>query len=70
MAQCEKLTTCPFFAGKMAHMPSVAELMKRNYCLGDKTQCARYQVGAAGKNVPFDLYPNDAERAREILHPR
>ncbi len=70
MAECEKLAKCPFFAGKMANMPSVAELLKRNYCLGDKTLCARYQVASAGKTVPFDLFPNDTDRVREILGPR
>jgi hypothetical protein len=48
-------------------MPSVAELMKSYYCLGNKTLCARYQLASAGVTVPLDLLPNDTERAREIL---
>lgn len=67
MASCEKLTICPFFIGHMSTMPRVADLMKRNYCLGNKMLCARYQVASAGKSVPLDLLPNDTERAREIL---
>ncbi len=67
MAECERLAKCPFFADKMAHMPSVAEMMKKNYCLGDKRLCARYQVALAGVPVPPDLLPNDMERVRVIL---
>jgi hypothetical protein len=67
MPDCEKLKICPFFTDKMLAMPSVSNLMKQTYCLGDKMQCARYQVGLAGISVPRDLLPNDLERAREIL---
>ena len=67
MADCEKLKKCPFFTGQMADMPSVADLMKKTYCLGDKTQCARYRVASAGIVVPADLFPHDIERARDIL---
>ena len=67
MANCERLTTCPFFAGHMANMPGVADLMKKTYCLGDETQCARYQVASAGTAVPPDLLPNDVGRANRIL---
>ena len=67
MADCERLSTCPFFSGRMGNMPSVAELLKRSYCLGDKTRCARYQVGAAGVPVPADLFPQQTDRVREIL---
>jgi len=70
MAECEKLTKCPFFAGKISSMPSVSELMKKNYCLGDKMLCARYQLASAGMAVPLDLLPNDTQRVREILASR
>ncbi|HEX8924584.1 MAG TPA: hypothetical protein VF786_02270 [Terriglobales bacterium] len=68
MASCEKLEKCPFFAGTMANMPAVSNLLKQTYCLGDKTTCARYLVSTAGKPVPTDLFPNDTERAKEVLH--
>lgn len=67
MAQCEKLMACPFFLGKMQKMPNIASLLKETYCLGDKTECARYRVSTAGKAVPEDLFPNDIERADHIL---
>lgn len=70
MADCERLKSCPFFSGQMANMPSVADLMKKSYCLGDKTQCARYRVVSAGMAVPPDLFPHDIDRARDILRNR
>jgi hypothetical protein len=70
MAQCEKLLMCPFFNDKMKSTPKVAELMKQTYCLDDKTHCARYQVSSAGIPAPLDLFPNDTERAHQLLHPQ
>ncbi len=70
MADCERLNTCPFFSGQMANMPAVADLMKKSFCLGDKNQCARYQVALAGVRVPTDLYPNDTARALHLLRDR
>ena len=70
MAECEKLTKCPFFTGHMLNMPGVADLMKSTYCLGDKLLCARYQLASGGVQVPIDLLPNDNARARELLSSR
>ena len=70
MAECERLRRCPFFTGQMVNMPSVAELLKSEYCYGDKSLCARYQVAAAGMVIPLDLLPNDTERVRKILGAR
>jgi len=70
MADCERLQTCPFFTGQMTNMPSTADLIKESFCRGAKTQCARYQVASSGLPTPVDLYPNDVDRAREILRKR
>lgn len=70
MAECERLRKCPFFRDRMENMPNVSEVMKRTYCLGDKTLCARYQLGAAGVAVPGDLFTQDAARMREIMRGR
>jgi hypothetical protein len=67
MADCEKLTKCPFFAGQMANMPAVSDLMRQTYCQGDKAKCARHVVSKAGKAAPSDLFPSDWNRAREIV---
>ncbi len=70
MADCERLNKCPFFSGQMANMPSVTDLMKKKYCFGDKTECARYQVASAGIAVPLDLFPHEISRARDIVRKR
>lgn len=67
MAECEKLSKCPFFNDQMVDMPAVATMLKNRYCLGDKTECARYQVAKADVVVPSDLFPHERERARQIL---
>jgi len=69
MAECKSLSTCPFFNDQMANMPGKTVMIKKKYCLGNNTQCARFIVaGKLGKeNVPSDLYPDDLERADEIL---
>ena len=41
--------------------------MKRNYCKNDPSKCARYMVFKALRNVPIDLYPDEIEKAKEIL---
>ncbi len=69
MADCQCLSGCPFFNDQMANMPSLANSMKRRYCQGDASQCARHMVfSALGREaVPRDLFPNQTDRAQEIL---
>jgi hypothetical protein len=70
VSECEKLDKCPFFGDRLPNMPAVAGLLKQTYCLGDKTQCARYQVSCAGLPVPNDLFPNDSIRMNKLLKQR
>ena len=69
MSECECLPRCPFFNDVMADMPSTADRMKRKFCLGDNSTCARYMIfktlGSA--NVPPSLFPMQKERAEEII---
>jgi len=69
MADCECLSGCPFFNDKMANMPAMKEMFKRNYCMSDYTNCARYMIFKdLGKQaVPSNLFPNQKEKALEIL---
>jgi hypothetical protein len=69
MAECEVLSSCVFFNDKMEKMPATAEGFKRQYCRGDNSKCARYMVlKALGRpKVPIDLFPNQEDRAREIM---
>jgi len=41
--------------------------MQKKYCLGDYHDCARYVLASAGIDPPTDLYPNEMDRAKEIL---
>lgn len=69
MTECECLTTCPFFRNLMAGMPTSSNVMKKTYCRGEYTRCARYLVFktlGAGQ-VPGNLFPNEITRAREII---
>ncbi len=69
MSDCTCLSACPFFLGKMANMPSMSEMLKQRYCHGDWEKCARYRVFAefGRENVPSDLFPNENERADQVL---
>lgn len=69
MAACEMIAKCIFFNDKMANMPAMASMMKKKYCQGDNTRCARYVVcKAKGREaVPGDLTPAQMERAQAII---
>jgi hypothetical protein len=66
---CQKLATCIFFNDQMDQMPSVAALLKSQFCRGAFEECARFQVAAklGGSAVPKDLFPTDRARSRELL---
>ncbi len=53
----------------MQNMPSLTSMMKKRYCLEDSSECARHIVFLVlgSEKVPADLYPSQAERAREIV---
>lgn len=67
MSECIKLAACPFFNDRMQGMDGMAGLYKKRYCAGDHALCARWMVSSAGVPVPPDLFPNQAERAEELL---
>ncbi|MDP2151210.1 MAG: hypothetical protein Q8K13_16370 [Parvibaculum sp.] len=69
MSACELGTECIFFNDRMAKMPSMAEMYKKRYCLGDFDSCARFAVFKAINRdaVPQDLYPNEVEKAVELI---
>lgn len=69
MAECECLSGCLFFNDKMANRPSTAALMKKQYCLGNNQDCARFRVRSAigGDKVPADLFPTQVDRVAGIV---
>ena len=72
MPDCDLLSGCIFFNDRMADMPSTSTVFKMMYCNDNFEGCARYAVRtAAGKAaVPDDLFPNQMERAIEMLGTR
>lgn len=66
---CEKLPKCIFFNDQMAQMPAVAELLKKQFCRGTFTECARFRVAAklGAEKVPRDLFPQDQDGAARLL---
>lgn len=69
MGECELIAGCIFFNDKMANMPSMTSMMKSVYCKSDPDKCARLMiVKAIGREkVPADLFPNQTDKAREII---
>ncbi len=69
MADCECLPKCPFFHDRMTNMPAVAEMMKKRYCKGDSSGCARYMIfkKLGREKVPADLFPHMKEVAEQII---
>jgi hypothetical protein len=72
MEKCEYAKECPFFKGKMSEKPFLTGTYKERYCNKDYPKCARHMVAAAlGKGkVPFDLFPDQAPKAEEIIERR
>lgn len=69
MKDCELLEKCVFFNDKMANMPSTASVIKLRYCKEDSSGCARFLVCKmlGREKVPADLFPNQEDRARQII---
>lgn len=69
MNDCECLEKCIFFNDKMENKPALANLFKKSYCKGDSSKCARHIVFEkfGAEAVPNDLFPNQIERAMEII---
>jgi hypothetical protein len=67
MEQCGSLAMCPFFNVRIAHMPMVSDALKTQYCRGDWTPCARRRLIGHSVPVPEDLYPDDLDRALQLI---
>lgn len=69
MSECEKLPTCPFFTGEVPIEEELGKTYRAYYCHNGNAICARYLVfQSLGKgSVPADLYPDQLDRARQIV---
>jgi hypothetical protein len=56
----------------MENKPALASIYKKNYCEGNYAECARWKIATTvGKPaVPADLFPNQHDRAEQILKER
>ena len=69
MTNCEKIAECMFFNDKLTNMPAVADIIRKSFCHGDYTRCARYMVTEVFgiESIPSDLFPGNSVRAKIIL---
>jgi hypothetical protein len=69
VADCECLSSCPFFNDQLPDTSGIGAIYKHKYCQGDNASCARHKVKVAlGKaKVPANLYPNMWDRADDII---
>jgi hypothetical protein len=69
MTQCKNLTSCSFFNEIILDTPAIAEMMKRRFCFGHSSECARIIVSSTlgDQAVPKELAPNDRRGAERIL---
>ncbi len=69
MAECECLKGYPFFNDKMANMPSLSGMYKKQFCLSDNSLCARHMIfkNLGKEKVPPELFPNEIEKAKKFL---
>ncbi len=67
--ECKNLPGCLFFNDEMINMPITSEMFKQLYCKNKHKDCARFIVAIAlGKEkVPNDLFPNQNERANNLI---
>lgn len=70
MADCELLGGCLFFNDKMPIDSGMGAMYKKQYCQGEKNaECARLMVAKklGRPKVPATLYPNMADKAKDII---
>ena len=72
MADCDLVKGCIFFNDKMVNYPTTAGFLKKTYCQGDRSGCARYMVfkTLGREHVPTDLFPHNIDRARQLIASR
>jgi len=69
MPRCEFFEVCTFLNDRLGHMPQIAGLYRLQFCEGDSRSCARHMVMSrvGTEAAPKDLYPNQQERAEDII---
>ncbi len=68
MGTCGNFGNCALFSGALSQKPATTKLLKRMFCDGKYTGCARYfLLNALGPDkVPPGMFPGDMKLAKEI----
>lgn len=66
-SECEYLADCSFFGEHMGKLQATAASIKRTFCCGKYTKCARYIVMQRLGKAPASLFPFQTDRAEKIL---
>lgn len=69
MQECELISTCPFYNGRLKGDDEQINIMKERYCQKNNLNCARYMIFMAlGKeSVPKELFPHQKDLAYEVI---
>lgn len=66
---CESLSGCPFFNGRLPMEQGFGSIFIKKYCKGNNHLRARYKIicEVGEKYVPGNLYPNMMDIASSII---
>jgi hypothetical protein len=58
--KCKLYKNCQFYRRGFAAMPSTSKFLRKNYCLGDSSDCARFLIATniGMEKVPDYICPN------------
>ena len=69
LEKCELLSNCALFKYKISNYEGYYVEVKKKYCNGNKSDCARYKIFKVlgSEKIPLDLYPDDHVEAERII---
>jgi hypothetical protein len=69
MNKCQVLEDCRFFNDIIENVPSISEALKKQYCLADNSECARFRIfREIGKeHLPDDVFPHEMDKAEKLI---
>ncbi len=68
MTRCQRTDGCPFFTDEVGYSTELQEEMRRTYCMGDNSGCARLHALdiLPLTSIPDDLIPTEHDRLAEL----
>jgi len=67
MADCELMSTCPYFSDEFYGVQELKEGLKDEYCRGEYGRCGRYMVFKAQEREMERRAPGFAENVPEVF---